>query len=244
MHDDAFWEIIDEEYKKLKEAETYSAKLNLINTVILLKQNLSNSSNCSLYADIRKFLEFNVYAHEESHREYYLIKENRIDEKLALVSDSERDSLLEFFIRELKKSGFEDISQFYYQKFKLARIKARFKKKTLINFLIGTLQLSAFNLLAISLSILVLFIILYIVLLPCPNPDFILFRIDFNDLHNNFFINHLLNILVFIFGLNEDVKVTPISSGGVLLGVIGKIVFYVIVINFLITELLKRIKIE
>ena len=72
-----------------------------------------------------------------------------------------------------------------------------------------------------------------IVLLPAPLECMQFFEIDYNDYSNNEISNCIMNTFALLTG-NDDIspKVKPIGFGGLAVYIIGEILFYLIIGNF------------
>ena len=61
---------------------------------------------------------------------------------------------------------------------------------------------------------------------------------------NNYYLNHLANVLNYIFDMDDKMKVTPLSFMGVLLMIGMKSFLILIVVNFFLKEFFNRIKLS
>ena len=241
--DEKIWNIINNQIESLESCKTHAGKLNIINNIIELKIKLINKSNINLYWDLRQYLFFNIKANEEKNYNYYKFKIDNINYILSLVSLNEQITLLDYFIKNLKLDGFESESNLFNVKLKKLQIINQFKKG-ICHYPKGFLYISSFNLITLLITLFLVFIFYMLILLPAPFPSWSLFKIEYVHYHDNYLINHIINLLSFKFNLNDNIKVVPIGIKGVVIEIFGILIFWLIAVNYLFKEIISKIKFE
>ncbi|MCT4581759.1 MAG: hypothetical protein N4A35_10105 [Flavobacteriales bacterium] len=237
------WEIINEENENIKNSNSFTSKLNHINTIIELKRKLDSNSS-SLFSDVRRYLIYYIEAHEEKDLNYYKIQSIKVDEKLNLLNKKEQIAILKFFIRKLKNNGFEVEVDVYSNKLKWLNIVSGFSSNKIKGIFKSLLLCTSYNLITIVSSLILILIVYVLLLLPASNEGNVLYEVQYINFSDNFYINHVLNLLEYVFSLNDDIKISPIDWRGVILGIFGRVFLITIVINYLLKEIITKIKIE
>lgn len=71
-----------------------------------------------------------------------------------------------------------------------------------------------------------------------------MFKIEYGMYHPNSIINHIINVCGLILDLDLKCKVTTLSSSGVILYGIGKLLFWIVISNFVLLKIEKKLSIE
>lgn len=227
-------------------ATSEKAKLNHLYSIIMFKSQLQEYDSIYLYKDIKQYINHAVSC---------------IDSEMYGYDKLNRDALVKLIIRLDKKQKLE-ISSYMLRRIKQAGIAdeevwalAMFKKNEMIylltdgwndnNRVYNTLKLilctTSYNLLALLVWFVIAYFILFILLLPAWLDCFQFFEIQYHDYFEGQLANHSANILSLLLGMQNDLKVSPINVFGFALIAIGKIFIIVVVVNYAMKQLEKRL---
>lgn len=222
-------------------ASSVKEKLEAINTIVQVKVTQNKVLYYKeLYRDVKKLFSLYIETIDERKFEYDVVNRKYILENLLIFEYKERLGLFEFLIRKLKKDGFEAEVIYFSSKqksCKLSLLRAQFPKEGL-KFFSCLITLNIWTILG---SILTSYAIYFLILLPIDSP-ITLFDIHYKDISDNFWVNHFCNTILGIFSCNSESFVEPINIGGVLVVVIGKLVFILIVLKICIDKFIETFK--
>lgn len=237
--------IIKSELQEAEKSSTSSEKCERLNNVIQLKLHSNEDILIQdLYNDIKKFIAIYIDALEEKRSDYDVFDTQKIvGEFIKKTKGSERIDLLKFLIRTLKLKGFEEYVEDLQSELSKEEFKFYFRNFKVKHLLKLTYLGITYNSVSIIFSLGFSFLLYYLVLLPAPKWSVELFNLSYVKYSDIFFYNHFLNLLSSFFFNNTAFKIEPINSQGVLLAAIGKLLFVVIVVNVLINQFYKRIKV-
>jgi hypothetical protein len=217
------------------------AKLEAINTIIQIKLTYDKKLYYNeLYRDVKKMIAFYIEAIDERKYEYDIVNKDYIESNLAIFETKERIALYNFLIRKLKIHGLDhEVEDFLF-----------FKRKSELKLLIKTFpkssltlisKLITYNLWSIALTILISYLIYFIVLLP-SFTGIELFKINYKRISGNFYLNHLCNTLLAIFDVGSEEFIHPLNLFGVILIVLGKLVFIILILKVCIDKFVEHFK--
>jgi len=233
-------DLISECNNSLPNAKSNKEKLELINTIIQIKISDVGKYYSEIYRDFKRLSIYYIDAVDERKYEYDYINHEYLLSTINIFKTKEKIALLNYVIRKLKKNGLEEeIAKFQYEKNKaeIKDLKENFPKK-FINLIFRVVSLNFFT---ISLTIVISFILLFVVLLPTTN-DIQFFEINYENFSTLFYLNHFLNCLMFMCGLASENFIKPINTQGVITLIFGKLLFIAIILNICITKITEFLK--
>ena len=233
--------LINEEYKKIEKAESNYQKLNFINNVIIYRTEFGPSTIPELYADVRKYIEYYFDSIYELKGDYYEFQEDKFNSIINLLPLQERLRLFEYANRLTKKGAFDNYNDWINEelnKVKLKNYLENFEFKNIIS-IVGCL--SSYNLLSISLTFVLLFIIVFTIFLPAYSSNFIIFETKHFNYNKDFYLNHFINLATYIFQTDDEFKVIPINFSGIIILVFIKVISIGLLSNYLLKEFSRRI---
>ena len=242
--DEKIKRLLDEQYKKLEnnlQGFNSRTKINILNNIIEIKndnQEIRNH-NRQLTVDIKIFIDWIIDLHESAALGYDTYNVQQFSNLIRKLTYTEKKSLTSFFIRKLKLSGFENRLD-DYQKLKKELEIAEYRKKWYLpsNFALLIISLPTLSLTYLIFELVIFFTIYVIFTLPAISDTFILYRIEYSTYESNFLVNHVLNIIADLVGLETSFKVLPMNVFGVILGALGRLLFISIVVKYLISKFL------
>lgn len=240
--------LLEVEYKKLEDTSSTTGKSNIFNNIVQIKLNepdLINHRN-HISIDIKKYLISLIDLAELGAINYDQIKERKIIELLNQLNSKEKLYYLNFLIRQLQKSSFEDeIKKFQKLRIKtilLSSSKDIFNYKSIVNILI---YFPLYNLFTLSITLFIVALISSLILLPAPIDliSIFNFKIVNQEICSNHIFNHFINVFSSLIGVNEDFKIKPQNEFSMIALMTGKIFLFSYVIVFIFnkfSEYLKR----
>lgn len=189
----------------------------------------------SLYLDAKKFVNAYINAAEAQDYGYDEVLLDKIKEVVKPLEQKQRVSVLHTARRLMYMRGYEVddvVDEIRNQKIKVAR-KGNLKQKLYAL----CLWMSA-RWWALLLSYLAYIVILCFVLLPAPYKWMELFVLEYKPYDDSFLWNHILNTLALLTG-NDNLSpvITPTGIVGMIVYVIGIVLFYLMIGNFVLRQL-------
>ena len=241
-NEDVVLQMIDLEFGLFKSATDNSAKLNHLSTIIHLKNKCESLSlRSDIYVDVKNFFELYIITLSERSLDYDVVLQKKIEDKLVLLSNKERISALSFLLRLMKLYHLEDETRWCQQLLNSQRIVLYVTEFKVKNLFLLCLSISSYSLTTLTISALFILTMYGIILLPSSSPSYTLFFVKYDLYNNNFYINHMLNIVASLLDLQDDFKVKPSGAYALILLIFFKITITVILLNYLIKEIINRV---
>lgn len=226
---------IESQYNQLK-AYKYKANSQILYNLIQVKAKMGVPNyKQSLYLDVKKFTEAYIKASDKLDYGYDEILISKLLSSVSVLEGSQQISIL-YNVRRMMWARGYDTDCLLYEIKKIER-KIAWSGNARQKIYAVCLWISA-TWWALIVSYFVYIILLGFVLLPAPLDCMQLFTIEFKPLNSNNVINHILNTLGLMTG-NENIspKILPIGIMGMGYLIIGKILFYLIIANFIYRKL-------
>ncbi len=235
---------IENEEKAVRESNTYLEKMSLQNNVLQLKiASRSHRYKSDFYLDLKLFIVYYLKSLDERKQYYDELNIEKIYSYLEYLTKDEKVKIIKFLIRQLKLNGLEELADDCGPMLAKLEIDLKFSTISLKNLFSLLYLLTTYNIWTIFTSFVLLFAISFFFLLPTPTWSIQLVAVDYEPISKNPLLNHFLNILGAPVGMVEKFKVTPLSISGYLLCLLGKVTFYIVILNVLVKNLEEKIKI-
>lgn len=101
-----------------------------------------------------------------------------------------------------------------------------------------------YNTSRMCISIVILLLLTCVFLLPALTPCFELFIIEYIDINSNFYVNHFFNVFSLFFCLDIGAKITCLNCFALLLFSLIKLIYVVVLVNFLYRKIATKIYID
>ena len=228
-------QIIESQYNQLK-AYQYKANSQILYNLIQVKSQLRLPNyKRSLYLDAKKFVEAYIKSADNQDYGYDEILISKLLSSISTLEDKQQLSILYCARRLMGMRGY-DTDSLLCEIRKIERVVA-WKGNWYQKIYAICLWLSA-RWWALIVSYVIYVIILALVLLPAPFEWMQMFEIEFRQLDSNSAINHIMNTLGLVSG-NEDMTppICPIGIRGMAVYLIGKLLFFLIIANFVYRKL-------
>lgn len=250
-------EYLNEQYYNLTKAAPIKDRAAILYNIAYFKECNPAATNYSqsLYLDIKNFIKYYLKDIGDYDYGYDHLNKSKF-EIISLLPAKQQISLYKYTQRLLKKYNYDggwlddyiikaekrDISSNICYNLKNILNSPTSIGKVIIDLFRLTRVCCMQNIYSLLISLFIFFFLIVIVLLPAPKDSMQLFTIETTPFCNNFLANHIFNVINYIFDISIDsTKITPINGWGVIFLMFSKILFYLIIIDFLIKNLLQRI---
>lgn len=239
--------ILDQEYKKLKKKQSATSRVNLLNTIIQIKTSNKELENHSqtLYQDIREFIEDSILAAQTSEFRYDYIRLNRFKDLIQVMDLDWQIKLIEYYIRQLEQASFKDELKILYSlKYRILIKKALQNWKQPKNIIAIPIYFPLINTRNMVITFLIIGLFCMLVLLPAPHNSLMWLNYDltYEKISSNFILNHSLNVISHILGIDSDFKLRAQNSISQLALIAGKIVASLYLGSILYNKLIEQLK--
>lgn len=213
-------------------------KLHAINCLIQIKKR-KNEKDEDLYWLTKELIKLYILGvSEKRYAGYDNLNLNRILKFVSFFELNQEINLLKFASRTLKFNEYEEeahqIDVILNRKelpytWKVYGFKRPFKL---------LFHLTTFNFISVVLSILLIPILGILIFYPFNFRIVHLFNVSYQCFNDNIIINHISNCLMTFVGM-EGIVIEPTGILGAIIILIGKTMFFVIVLNFLLDKMSK-----
>lgn len=208
-----------------------------------------NYINFDAFRDLKIIFELYSETYHLKGFNYNSLKVSDIEKILLNFDDFKKKELVDYLIKSLVKNGIEEKAKELFSLFAELEIKcacSEIKKGKNItkNFLKLIHNLTAYNNYTLILSPLIFAFFMSLIYANAPFQFMELIHIEKTHFSNNFYLNHIANVMIYLFDMDDKMKVTPLSFMGVLLMIVMKSFLIIIVINFFLKEFFNRIKLS
>lgn len=236
--------LIVDEQSKIASSNSFGEKADRTNNILQLKiaSNIPELQS-DIYINVKNYIHYYIISLEEKQFNYDEFESERLLAYVKLFSVEQKCSLLHFTIRQLKTIGFEEKVKFFEKQLRLCELLKEWKSLSFHNFFKILYFATVYNNISILISILFCITVKMIVYLPAPVSWMALYKVNYIEVSDNWWLNHIGNVLLSIFEVQEHPSfVEPINFLGAVFFVLGKCFFIIIVINILIDQLKSRFK--
>jgi len=195
----------------------------------------------NLSLDIKHLANSILDVAENASQKYDNLKYTQFIDVLKGFRIEDQIEFIEYILRLFRKSSFEnDIQKFQSElvRLKITKSKKQLLKGNLLEMFKIAYLFPQKGVLQLFSTILFLPFIYIIILLPTPfNWTLLNFKIQYQNISNNYLINHFLNVIGDLCGVNENFEVIPLNSLTMSLFILGKLLFLIVFINLTIVKL-------
>lgn len=233
-------EYIDRLYNRFRRESKYETKSQAMFNIIeiKIKYNLKDYKY-SLYTDIKLFIKYYIKCREFKDYGYDSLNHDKILKYIDCLEPQKSLNILLYLKRSLQKT-FNDVD-WLDKPISKTKVRIYISKG---NIFMAILYISTYSLVNMLVFLLGLFFIVCLILYPVSNPIITMFEVEHGMYHSNSIINHIINVCGLILDLDPKCKVTTLSSSGVILYGMGKLMFWIVVSNFILLKIEKKLSIE
>lgn len=236
--------IQNEEIKLVKSSDNRE-KMNLTNNIIRMKMGLYNGSKLqeNIYKNAKDWINYYILTIDCNNYQYDSFDKYKILKLVKLLSLSQQVSIYKYLIRQLKINAHTNDKIIWCEEcIKKTEIKLLLKECKFGNSIKLVLAFSSYNIYMLIISFLILLIVINAILLPESYLGFKLFEITYAKYTDDFLTNHIINIMNYLFNFyNNGFNIITDNIVKVLILLILKILFYLIIINFIFKQFVRSI---
>lgn len=234
--------IITEEYLKLRDDFSNLAKLSIISNIIQIKRENSFliSHTNSLYKDIKLYIKLSIEITDSADYLYDELKIEFFLEVIEGLKEREQIEILRYYLRKLEQSSFYDekkiLQKKYYEIDVLKSLKTIYNPKDFIKVILYSPLINSYF---FSSSFALLIIIAILIPLNAPITFFAWFNfeVSYSEYSNSFFLNHILNIVTSLIGINSEFYIVGKNTFSQVSLILGKVFFLVFISSVLVNKL-------
>ncbi|MCD4758010.1 MAG: hypothetical protein K8R39_07035 [Arcobacteraceae bacterium] len=248
MENEYLFTLIDKEQEHLRKDDlSSSAKSNHINNIIRIKKSIYTGENYEkqIYNDLKNWIKYYIISCDENNFGYDVFDKDIIVKMLNLVSYTQQILLYNFIIRQLKiNSHTNDKIIWCESKIKKIEIFLLLTSCNPIDIIKSIFLISSYNVITLLISSFIFLIFVNIIFLPKEYLGINIFQITYEIYYkDNFLLNHILNVTNYFFNFsNGNFKIILENIYDLVLLLSLKIVFYLIIINFIIKEISRSVR--
>jgi len=224
------------EYEKKYSNATIAEKFELLNLIIQL-ENKSRRKKASIYKNIKVWMNLYIETIENKQFSYDEIIFDKVKEKLVYLPKEEQYSLLNYFIRLLKKKAMDEAIIEYHIYRKQLKMEILLEKEKYFEYLY-TVSTNNLKNLFITLSLSVLLFSLFWYFLDICIPS--IMNIELKNYIDIAYFNYILNFIGLIFGIGQKLAIT--SIGDFIYVAVGKVYFFIFITYFLLKKLSEKLE--
>jgi hypothetical protein len=224
---------IESQYSQLKDYQ-YKRNSQILFNLIKAKSILEASDyKRSLYVDVKKFVESYIKSVDAEDYGYDSVNLSKIEEAANVLDYWPKLSVLLMTRRMLLVRGY-DVEELHAiideLDCKIAKSERRY-----LRFIMLWMSHKWWTLL---ISYVLYIAVIFVVLLPAPIKEMVMFQVEKKDFCNSSLLNHLGNVMALLTG-NDTISpiVQPVGLGGVLVYCVGFVMSYFIIGNFVFRKL-------
>ena len=185
-----------------------------------------------LYLDVKHFIMNHLNSFDSEDYGYDIPNNNKVFDAIGALPAKEQLAMCRYASKLYEDCGYE--TSFLDKKINLLRMKIACNEHRYLSFL---LRLSAYNFWTLIGSYLLFLIVVYVVLLPAPYDWMGILQIDPHDFGLGIVKNQLMNVLALVTDGDYAPKIVPCGLRGMALVILGKVLFYLLIGNFIVKKL-------
>jgi len=235
-------DIIRADEQKLKECSNPNNGLNILYNLIILKNKDSNKKEN--YKDFKKFIDFYIEVVKLSDYGYDKLNHNKIEKVLNFLNFEEQISALNYAISVSARELPEHDKNWFIERKNKAEVQNILCKKQFRYYPKALLLVCSYSIFRLFLIVLCFLLLVFVLLLPASDPSYSIFKITYENYSSNFLVNHLLNILSHFSDIDNNFKIEPMNWFALILLILGKLLFILIIVNFIYRKITDKINIK
>ncbi len=214
--------------------KSFEEKFELINLIIQLESK-SEHFNDELYKHIKTWMSLYIKITQKKQYGYDRIIPNKVIEIINYLSIEERISIINYFIRLMKKNLLIDEIDYFEMHRIILEIELEYSNKKYCKWLI---KKSILNLTNLSIALLMI-LLSFTIILHYFLVKFKFLKVAFIDYNSNLCLNIFINVIDYIFEISGDVK--PENFAGLIFFLIIKFIVFILITYFLINKITKKL---
>lgn len=185
-----------------------------------------------LYLDVKHFITQHLNSFDTEDFGYDIPNNDKLLEAVGVLPAKEQLAMCRYASKLYENRGYE--TTFLDKRINCLRMTIACKEHRYLSCL---LRLSAHNLWTLLGSYLLFLVVVYVVLLPAPCESMGILQIELHDFGVGPFKNQLMNVLALVTDGDYAPNITPYGLRGMSLVIFGKVLFYLLIGNFIVKKL-------
>lgn len=210
---------------------------------------VENYKDFEAFKDMKLILANYVDLYDKRAYKYYDLTPHKVKKMLSSFNFHMKKDLLSFFIKKLVLNGSSDKAKEMIPYLNLVEIqcswfdliKGKNKRKNIFKLIH---KCSAYNLWTLTISIIIILLISILIFSPAPFEFMQVLEVQKKTIVSSVFLNDLCNLMLYVFDTDYKMNIKPLNGFGVLLLISLKTLFIVIIANYLVRELINKLKIS
>jgi hypothetical protein len=196
----------------------------------------------SLYLDIKKFIKFYIKSTDKKDYGYDKLNVEKIIKAIETSSsEKEKYELSLYASRLINLNGLEAELIEFTKYLNISKTKSLKKDTSLSSKIRLISHVASYKLSSIVSILIVVFFLSYLIFLPSKVELFQIFRMDYSNYADGFYLNHFLNLFSLAIGIESKNIIIPLNGFGVFVLAILKLAYILIILNFLYQKTLNII---
>lgn len=212
---------------------------SILNSIIERKKFLNSVPMRSRYVDFKKMLFHYVKSADQKECNYDEINVIQIEKKINEFNPEQALQLYDVFKRELLRSSYSEKVEELRKGIDLTKLKVYSAQKGVKSWIKWLSIRCSYRTRYLVFMLIGTFVFLNLILLS--NKSISIFKFSTIQISEIHFFNHLGNVMIYILDLNDGVKVEPLNFIGVLFMFLGKVVFMLFIVNFVLKKILDKL---
>lgn len=232
-------DLINQQEQLIKNSSDPGFALNTQYNVIALKQNAFPER--SLYAEIKTLVHFYVEYIKHAEFGYDYVNVEKLNKLIDALAIDEQASLIEYTISNFTRELPDLNHDWLLQKKRAIDIEYLFKQHKFTSSVKAIFLYTGTNTISLFTTLVFLFLLTSIVLLPAISDDHVLFKISYHHYTEGYLLNHFMNIIGLFADLEIGMSVEPLNWVAFLLMVLCKILYITFIANYIYIQIIDRL---
>ena len=186
----------------------------------------------TLYVDVKDFITHYMMQSDSEDYGYDIPNEERLKHALDYLHPNEQLSLYRYLKSQYNRRGFD--ASVWDKKINELGLKVAWEQHKYFSLI---LKLSAYNIGTLLFSYLLFVFVAFLFLHDAPFECMGVLDVSLHQFSEIPSVNYFMNTLAIASGEDYGQSIVPVNAGGMLLIIIGKIVFYLLIANFVLKKL-------
>lgn len=220
-------ELLNEEYDRLKNTSlSEQGVYNTLNNIVQIKIEEPHlvKLNNDLSVDFKKMIIASIELAETAPNRYDSIKASKFKEMIHSFSQIDRILYLNYMIRQLQKSSFEQEIKEFQKLRTLTILNHSLRNFSFRNLIRIVIYFPLVSILTMLLTLGAFGMIYSLILLPAPFEwmGILKFKIQYTEISDNNVVNHFLNSMASLVGANDGFELSPKNTLTAIIVILGK----------------------
>lgn len=235
-------QFIQGEEQRLNTIESPSQKLGLLTNLFEVRKKSGIKRNN--YVDFKKFIDLYIEVVKSANFGYDDINSQKVKKTLGYLELDERIAASRYAVSVMARELPEHDRSWLIKLMNEATVQHIFHLKQYRQYPKAFAFILSNSFSSLLIFLFSFFILVNIILLPAHFPSWAVFKISYENYSPNFYLNHILNVLTLFSDLDNNFKIIPLNWIAVLGSIASKIIFLLIIVNFIYRKLTDKIKLQ